>query len=97
MILRSFFAESLDGAFRSVGSQECVIDQAGPVARRCRLSQHESDARRARINDAVHALRTAIETVRSAAAHRLIAEFTIQTRVNYVGDLLDQLLEISVV
>src|SRR5712691_8446083 len=98
MILRGFLAENFDVAFRSVGSQECVIDQAGPVARRTGLSQHESDARRARVNDAMHALRTAIETIRSATAHRrLITEFTIQTRVNYVRDLLDQLFEIAVV
>src|SRR5260370_42195021 len=97
MILRSLFAENLDVAFRGVGSQQRVIDQAGPVARRTGLSQHESDARRARVNDAMHALRTAIETIRSAAAHRrLIGRLTIQTRVDYVRDLLDQLFEIAV-
>ena len=98
MILRGFFAESLDVAFRSVGSQERVIDQAGPVARRRCLSQHEPDARRTRVHDAMHALRTAIKTIRGTAAHRrLIGKLTIQTRVNYVGDLLDQLLEIAIV
>src|SRR5205814_3656437 len=90
MILRGLFAKNFDVAFRGVGSQERVIDQAGPVARRTGLSQHESDARRAGVNDAMHALRTAIETIRSAAAHRrLVDMLTIQTRVNYVGDLLD--------
>src|SRR5258708_8027 len=98
MILRSFFAENFDVVFGSVGSQERVINQAGPVARRAGLSQHEPDARRARVNDAMHALRTAIETIRSAAAHcRLVGELAIQTRINYVRDLLDQLFEIAVI
>src|SRR5712692_5998706 len=97
MILRSFFAESLDVAFGSVRSQERVIDQAGPVARRTGLSQHEPDPRRACVNNAMHALGTAIETIRSATAHRrLITELTVQTCVNYVRDLLDQLFEIAV-
>ena len=46
----------------------------------------------------MHALRTTIETIRSATTHRrLIGKLTIQTRVNYVRDLLDQLFEIAVV
>ena len=98
MILRGFFAENLDVAFRGVGPQERVIDQAGPVARRTSLSQHESDARRARINDAMHALRTAIETIRSAAAHlRLIDAFAVQARIDHIGNLLNQSFEIAVV
>ena len=98
MILRGFFTQSFDVPVSCVRSQERVIDQAGPVARRTGLSQYEPDARRARVHDAMHPLRAAIETIRRAAAHcRLIGKLTIQTRINYIRDLLDQLFEIAVV
>ena len=98
MILRCFFTQFLDVVLGSIGSQKRVIDQTGPIACGCRLAQHKSDTRRAGIDDAMHALRTAIETVSCAPAHRsLIHNFAVQTRIDYVGNLLDQLFEIPVV
>ena len=75
-----------------------MIDQAGPVACGTGLAQHQPDARRARVNHAMHAFGAAIKAIGGAAAHLcLIDSFTIQAGIDHIGDLLNQLLEIAVV
>ena len=55
------------------------------------------EARRAGVNDAMHSFRAAMKTFGRAATHRrLIDAFAVQTRIDHVGDLLNQLFEISV-
>ena len=89
-IIRRFLAKLFDVFIGRFGLQQRVIDQAGPIARRSGLAQDQPNARRARVDDPMHALGATMKALRRAAAHlRLIIRVTIQPRIDDVSNLLD--------
>src|ERR1051326_852026 len=99
MISRRFLAEFFDVFVCCFRLEQRVIDQAGPFSCGCGLAEYESDARGARIDNAVHALRAAMEALGRAAAHRslLRAAVAIEPRDDRIRDLLNQRLVIAVI
>src|ERR1044072_5574918 len=75
------------------------MDQTRPFSRLSGLAEHETDARGAGIDDAVHALRAAMKTLGRASAHGSLirAAVAIEPRHDHIGDLLDQCLVIAVI
>ncbi len=68
-----------------------MINQPCPFPCRCRLSEDETDASGAGIDDAMHSFRAAMKTLRRTAAHRgLLTAVAIQTSHDRIGDLIDQ-------
>jgi hypothetical protein len=67
-----------------------VVNQARPIARRSRLAQHKTDARRARVHNPMHPLRATIKALVRAAAHlRLPVRVSIQACDDDIRYLLD--------
>jgi hypothetical protein len=67
-----------------------MVNKAGPLARGPCFTEDEADARGARVDDAMHALGTAMKALGRATAHRsLLSAIAIQPRHNRVGDLLN--------
>ena len=87
-----FLAEFFDVVVGGFGFEQRVIYEARPFTRRACLAQHEADARRACVDDAVHALGAAMEALGRAAAHRGLvrAAVAVQARDDRVGDLVNQ-------